>query len=36
MGVLADWLGYQTALTWTGSFAAFGVAAYLLMVRFRS
>ena len=36
MGVLADWLGYQTALVWTGSFAALGVAAYLLLARLKA
>lgn len=36
MGVLADWLGYQTALIWTGSLAAVSVAAYLLVVRFKA
>ncbi len=36
MGVLADWLGYQTALVWTGSLAALGVAAYLLLARLKA
>lgn len=36
MGVLADWLGYQTALVWTGSLAVLGVSAYLLMARFKA
>ncbi len=36
MGVLADWLGYQTALIWSGSFAALGVSAYLLFARFKA
>lgn len=36
MGVLADWLGYQIALIWTGSFAALGVTAYLLLARFKA
>ena len=36
MGVMADWLGYQSALIWTGSLAAMSVATYLLVVRFRS
>ncbi|NKW90976.1 MFS transporter [Rhodobacteraceae bacterium R_SAG9] len=36
MGILADWLGYQTALVWTGSLAALGVAAYLLLARLKA
>lgn len=36
MGILADWLGYQTALVGTGSLAALGVAAYLLLARLKA
>ena len=36
MGVLADWLGYQSALVWTGSVATLGVGVYLLLARLKA
>lgn len=33
MGVLADWLGFQAALVWSGLLSAMIVAAYLMAVR---
>jgi MFS family permease len=32
VGLLADWLGFQTALIWCGSLSALGVASYLFWV----
>jgi MFS family permease len=36
MGILADWLGYQSALVWTGSVATLGVGVYLLLARLKA
>ncbi|GAA6180417.1 MFS transporter [Shimia sp. NS0008-38b] len=36
IGVLADWLGFQTALIWTGSLSAICVTTYLFLARLKA